>query len=110
VILTIQPSYEEIPSGSYKTSFVEIAELETSKGKAFRWVFKSEDGKIISGLSDAEHAPSPKNKTGRWIAALSGKPLTTGLAVNPKDYAGKKYLCIVAAGENGTRLETFVQM
>jgi hypothetical protein len=110
MLFTIVPSFEQVPPGSYPSSFVEIQQIETSKGKAFKWVFKTEDGKFVSGLTDGESSPSPKNKMGRWLSALSGKPLASGLAVNTDPFIGKKYLCIVAGAESGPRLETFVKM
>jgi len=110
MLLTIQSSNEGVPAGHYKAKFDELGEIETSKGKAWRWVFKSEDGLTISGLSDRESPPTTKNKTGRWLSALSDKPLQKGVSVDPTEYVGKRYLCIVTAKENGTTLETFTPL
>lgn len=108
-LLTIQTSAAEtVPVGTYPVSFSKFSELETSKGRAYRWEFKADDGRLISGLSDANGPPTTQNKTGRWLAALSGKPLTSGVAVNPDEYIGRRYFAIVAPnGNGGTKLETF---
>jgi hypothetical protein len=109
VLLTIQRSQtEDTPAGTYQCQFVGISSIETSKGKAHRWAFQSKDGRAISGLSDANTPPTTKNKTGRWLAALSGQPLNAGVSVEPQNYVGKSYLVIVSPAENGrTKLETF---
>lgn len=98
-----------VPPGTYKASFSDFnAELETSNGKAIRWAFKTDDGRTVSGISDRESPPTTKNKTGRWLAAISGKPLAAGTSVDPSEHIGKQYLLIVSDGGNGRgRLETF---
>lgn len=112
MLFTIVPSstYVDIPAGSYKAKFESVSPFDTKNGAALLWKFKAEDGRLISGLSDAVNPPSPKNKTGRWLAALCNKPSIAGLQVNPDDYVGKSYLVIMVAKESGTRLDTFVQV
>ena len=107
---TIQESGGDgVPAGTYQAEFAEFNhELETSNGKAIRWAFTTDDGRTVSGLSDRESPPTTKNKTGRWLAAISGKPLTAGVEVDPTDYIGQRYLLIVADKGNGIgKLETF---
>lgn len=110
MLLTIQSSNDGVPAGKYEAKFVELSEIETSKGKAWRWAFVTDNGQTISGLSDRESGPTVKNKTGRWLAALSGKPLQNGVSVDPAHYVGKRFFCIVSAKENGTTLETFTPL
>ncbi len=109
MLFTIQASTSDgVPAGTYRAKFKEVSPLTTKNGNAYRWVFQADDGKTISALSDAENPPTTKNKTGRWLSALSGKPLTAGVSVNPTDYVGRNYLVIVSPAENGkTKLETF---
>jgi hypothetical protein len=112
MLLTIQPSntFSEVPPGNYPSKFEGVSEIETQKGKALRWLFKADDGKSISALSDAESAPTPNNKTGRWLTALTGKPLTPGMSVDPSEFIGKRYFVIVASVNGKSRVETFAAM
>lgn len=107
MLYTIRDAFENVPPGTYSCIFQGITEIETKNGPALRWAFTTDDGKTISGLSDAANGPTTKNKTGRWLCALATKPIVAGVQVNPDEYIGKKYLCIVTANENGSRLETF---
>ena len=108
MLFTINPSANEpIAPGTYHATFNGVTPLETSKGHAYRWEFVTNEGKIISGLSDATNPPTVKNKTGKWLCALSGKPLTAGVQVDPDLYKGKKYFLVVEAHESGGKLNTF---
>lgn len=108
MLLTIQDSYESVPAGAHQAAFTGMKPTETTNGKAYRWSFRTDDGKEISGLSDAESPPTTRNKTGRWLCALSTKPLQAGVQVDPEQYVGKRYLVMVAAApDNRTKLETF---
>jgi hypothetical protein len=114
VLLTIKKtSFEDVPAGAHKAVFRGITPTETCKGEAYRWVFEVVDGdlkgKTASDLSDRK--VTTMNKTGRWLCALSGKPLADGTEVNPEDYVGKKYLVIVEAKENGrNKIATFTPL
>ncbi len=108
--------YEAVPAGVYQPcSFKALEECETNKGKAYRWKFTVEQegpqkGAAISELSDREHNPSVRNKTGRFLAALLGKPAAIGMTVEPGDYVGKKYLVVVTpkpGPDNKTGIATF---
>jgi hypothetical protein len=97
----------------YRAEFVAVEQTETSKGKAWRWKFKVTDpkasDKIVTELSDAESPPTPRNKTGRFLQALVGKPLAEGVSVNPDDYVGKPYMLVIEnkPDGNGTKVTTF---
>jgi hypothetical protein len=113
VLLTItSTTYESVPPGTYRTQFTAFTPTTTSKGKAYRWTFTviegEHKGKTISDLSDGEHPPTVKNKTGRWLVALSGKPLASGTSVDPDEYVGKTYFVICEPKENGgSKISTF---
>ncbi|WP_236621268.1 hypothetical protein, partial [Rhodopirellula sallentina] len=65
-----------VSPGNYEATFSAFDDsIETSNGKAIRWVFTLSDDRIVSGISDREAPPTTKNKTGRWLAAISGRPL-----------------------------------
>jgi hypothetical protein len=90
---------------------------DTSKGKAYLWKFEvlegEETGKGISDFSDANYAPSTKNKSGRWLAAIAKKPLKAKLQVDPDLYVGKRYMVIVEDAPSGggkTKIVTFTQL
>ncbi len=106
MLYTITNSFEGLTPGNYPASFVGVSKIETQKGEALRWAFTTDDGKTISGLTDAAK-PTVKNKLGRWLCALAKAPLQAGTQVEPSDYIGKKYILIVSAHESGGRLDTF---
>jgi hypothetical protein len=73
---------------------------------ALRWRFETDEGAEVGYFSDTK--PTTKNKVGRWLAALSGKALTDGVAVNDSEYIGRRYMLIVEANDKGgTSLNTF---
>ena len=99
--------YEPVPAGAHNAIFKELKRIETQYGGRYQWLFELNDGRSISAFS-AVQAPTTKNKTGRFLAALSGKPLAAGTAVNPADYIGMEYMVIVVPSDNGgTKLEMF---
>ena len=112
MLLTIKKNeFESLPAGAYKAVFQSFTTIDTAKGKAYRWAFTvlegTSAGKTISDLSDAGKPPSPKNKTGGWLSALSGKPLADGTAVDPDEYIGKSYLVMLEARDDGkTKIAT----
>jgi len=106
--LTVIKSGGSVPAGAYQSVFSGVESVENEYGKGYRWTFQTDDGKQIVGFSDRERPPTTGNKTGRWLAALSGKPLSDGLDVDTDAYVGKRYMVIVQdTGEGKTRLETF---
>ena len=107
--LTVEKGgYEPLPVGNYHATFEGLEELETQRGKAYRWCFKIANGQTASELSDAETPPTVKNKTGRFLCALAKANLEKGVQVNPSDYIGKKYLLIVESKDaNDTKITTF---
>lgn len=113
MLLTIKKtSYDDVPAGAYKAIFEAITPTETCKGEAFRWAFQATDGdhkgKTISDLSDRR--VTTLNKTGRWLSALSGKPLADGTQANPDDYVGKQYLVIVEVKNERSKIATFTPL
>jgi len=112
MLLKMQKSTDfEIPTGIYKTKFTNLESIETIKGSAYRWIFDviegEHAGRVISGLSDGGRPPTPKNKTGRWLNALSGGALGENMEINTNDYIAQKYMVVVEATENGNRMTTF---
>ncbi len=93
-------AYDPMPTGVYPVEFVGIKPVETKNGLVYRWEFKTtSDGRSISGLAgEPGKVATLKNKFGRWLCAIAGRPLTEG-AVDPDNYIGKKYQAMV--GETG---------
>lgn len=107
-LLTIKTSNEYVPVGTYKGTFQGLEEVTNDHGNAWRWVFQLDDGRTLTGISDRDKPPTPKNKTGRWLSALSKKPLSDGVSVDTDAFVGKTYLLIVADnGNERTKLDTF---
>jgi hypothetical protein len=106
-MITICGGFESVPAGVYQPCiFKALEECETSKGKAYRWRFETPDNKPITELSDREHPPTERNKTGRFLAALAGKPPVVGTAVEPNDFVGRKYLVVVSPKAGATNGQT----
>jgi hypothetical protein len=104
MLVTIKSSSVGLGVGNHKASFVGIEATTTVKGAAWRWKFRTDDGQDVGYFSG--DVPSSLNKAGRWLSALSGKPV--GVPIQTDDYVGKRYLLIITNGENGgTKLETF---
>lgn len=111
MLLTIQAATNEaVAPGMYEATFVGVGPFDTAKGKAWKWTFKTKDGKLISEFSDANYPPTTKNKTGRWLAALANAPCQAGTNVNIPEYVGRNYMLIIVAKEGGSKLETFTQL
>ena len=107
-LMTIKASGDLVKPGQYQTTFKGIESQETENGPAIRWIFETDNGQRISGLTDL--GPTTKNKPGRWLSALSGKPISDGISVNTDDYIGKRYLVIVQPYKDSSRIETFVAL
>lgn len=102
---------ESIPVGSYLTTFMCVERKERQDGSEMLvWRFHdTKNDREIVGFTDADKVPTPNNKLGRWLAALTGKPAVAGTKIDAGSYVGKKYLCMVGLKQDGqgTRLENF---
>lgn len=93
-------AYEALPTGIYRVVFNGMKSIESKNGPVYRWEFKTDDGKSISGLSgEPGKTATLKNKFGRWLCAIAGRPLTEG-EVDPDQFVGKKYQSVVGAEGN----------
>lgn len=98
---------QAVPAGNYTATFQGLEKIETQKGEAARWPFKTDDGLTISSLSDASR-PTTKNKLGRFLAGLAAKPLAAGTTVDPSEYVGRRYMVIVVdKGDGKTDIAAF---
>jgi len=104
--------FEAVPAGVYQPCiFKALEECETKQGKAYRWKFAVEQegpqkGAAISELSDRERNPTVRNKTGRFLAALLGKPPAAGMTVEPGDFVWRRYLVVVSPKAGATNGQT----
>jgi len=116
MLITIQSSsYECVRPGIYTAEFCGLVTCETANGKAYRWQFTITDGeykdKPISELSDANSPATPKNKTGRFLAAIGKAELKAGVQVDPDSYVGKRYMVFCEQKEGGgSKITTFSQL
>jgi hypothetical protein len=95
----VKSQYEVLPSGNYTCKFSSLQPWEGGEyGAALRWSFEvlegPKQGKVISDLTPAEN-PTPKNKFGRMLAAISGKALAVDLEIDPDQYLQSKYLVVL---------------
>ena len=102
-------TYANAPVGMHNGSFNGITAITTSKGKAYRWEFKLDSGMTISVLSDGESPPTARNKSGKFIMALTGQPLVEDVPVDVNSFIGKRYAIIVVPDGDKTKIETFMQ-
>jgi hypothetical protein len=106
-----------VPVGMYKAIFagVEDTPPHAEYGRGVRFKFK-----VVGGEHDAEEATvicgiekpaSPKNRLGRVLGGIVGKPVAIGETITVDQYIGKTYLIQVeqAPGGNGsTRVGTIM--
>ena len=97
-----------VPAGTYSATFQGIESGENARGAYHKWAFRTDDGKTITAFSDGS-PPTTKNRTGRFLSALSGQPLTAGVEVNTDAFIGQRYTCVVVPHNATTRLETFTK-
>ena len=108
IITEAVSTYEPPEPGIYQPCIFEsFTETTTEHGAAYRWAWKAPNGKTLSDISDRKKPASTKNKTGRYLAAISGQPLAAGVSINPEDYIGKKYLIVVGPEK---KIETFSRL
>jgi hypothetical protein len=102
-----------VPPGSYLAKLVAISQVPADSGKGFgpgfRWEFEIATGPLTgtktSGITSGMK-PSPKNKLGRFVAGVTGKPIADG-EIDLSSCLGKVFLIVVAApGGAATRVES----
>jgi hypothetical protein len=106
-----------VPAGMYKATFAGVEETppHPEYGRGVRFKFKvvggdhdAEEATVICGI---EKAASPKNRLGRVLGGLIGKPVAPGETITIDQYVGKQFLIQVepAPGGNGsTRVGTIM--
>lgn len=96
-----------VPAGNYRATFdgVEIQPANAEKGYAegirFKWKLLEgpHAGAIASRVTGS--SPTATNACGKLIAALLGRPLALGEAIDLQSYVGKTYLIIVEQSQGG---------
>lgn len=90
-------AFESLPQGIYPVSFVGYKEKDTENGISYLWEFKTDDGKAVNGFAGKPtQTPSLKNKFGKWLCSIAGRPLSEG-QVDPDQYIGKRYQAVINA-------------
>ncbi len=111
--MTWKITSEGVPPSAYQTTFAGIEPVEPDANKGYgaglRWKWNIVDGpfagRTISRVTG--QTPTPNNACGRLIVALLGRTPNVGENIDLAPLIGKKYLAIVAAGQQGgTRVET----
>lgn len=107
-----ESGHKPVPVGAYQATFTAFEPRETKAGAAYRWVFQTDSGLTVSEFSDAAAAPTPNNKTGRFIAALLGRAVRAGEKFTPESYIGQRYMLVITpkGTEGQTKLETFTKI
>jgi hypothetical protein len=104
-----------VPIGNYAAAFAGVettqANAEKGFGPGIRFKFTIEAG-LYAGQTASRvtgSAASIKNALGKMLSGLIGRALKEGEQIDPDQYIGRKYLIVVAAGQNGgTRVEAIV--
>jgi hypothetical protein len=106
-----------VPVGSYTGKFAGIEEVPANPEKkyaaGFRWKFVIDDGayegQTVSRITGP--APSVKNSCGKLLSGVIGRALKENEQIDPDTFVGKRYMLVVAAGqEGGTRVEAVIPM
>ena len=77
---------------------LEIKQAKTG-GEYLRWEFTRDDGKITSANSSIEMTPG--NKTGKWYAAVTGRPTVVGEQRALSEVIGKPGTILVELNAEG---------
>jgi hypothetical protein len=106
-----------VPVGNYTGRFggVEdvLANPEKKFGPGIRWKFTIDDGPYCGQSVSRVTAPAPtfKNSCGKMLAGLVGRALSQDEQVDSDTFLGRRYMLVVAAGqEGGTRVEAVMLM
>ena len=99
------------PPGSYSAKFVGVENVEhESYGPGLRWHFTvnrgPNTGAEVSRTTGIKLTPA--NSCGKIIAGLFGRQLLAGEEIDVSDLVGNDYLIVVAATENGVRVESVI--
>jgi hypothetical protein len=106
-----------VPVGSYTGKFAGLEEVPANPEKKFgvglRWKFTIDtgpfDGQTVSRVTGP--TPTLKNSCGKMLSGLLGRALTESEQIDPDTYLGKRFMLVVAAGqEGGTRVEAVIPM
>src|SRR5262245_17394797 len=106
-----------VPVGNYTSTFSGVESQPENKEKGYgagiKWKFTvdagPQAGQIASRITGP--TPTPKNSCGKMLSGLLGRALREGEQIDPDSFVGKKYMLVVAAGQNGgTRVEAIVPL
>lgn len=94
--------------GLYTGPFLGVEQMppHADYGRAVRFSFKVQgsehDGEEASVICGVEKPASPKNRLGRILGGIIGKPVEPGQTITVEPYIGKPYLFQVEAAPSGT--------
>jgi hypothetical protein len=106
-----------VPVGNYTGKFAGTEEVpanaEKKYGPGLRWKFVIDtgpyEGQEVSRVTGP--APTLKNACGKLLSGLIGRALKEDEQIDPDASVGKRYMVVVAAGqEGGTRVEAVIPM
>ena len=92
-----------VPEGSYLAKFANVEPMTNALGDGLKWTWEITSG-ANAGLtvcSISSNSPSPKNRCGKIVSGMLGKPLTTGEELDTNSLIGQTFLIVVRKGENG---------
>jgi hypothetical protein len=106
-IIVIDSVDVAIPPGGYTATLTAIEPVDTPNAKfakeGYRWTWTVASGKLtgqtVTGITDRAN-PRNTNKLGQWLSALTGKPLSAGMAITLAEYVGRTYL-VTVTGDRG---------
>ena len=93
-------AYQGIGPGIHAIVVTDCSTKPTKAGGEFlRWEFTDEHGNTTSAPSDTNMTPG--NKTGKWFAALTGKPTVVGQARDTSEVIGLPGTIVVELNPEG---------
>jgi len=96
-----------IPIGSYRAD-LKSAEIAThpeyGEGVCFRFAICSgaNAGQEPCVTCSTERPPSPKNKLGRILSGMLGRPVQPGEAIDATQFVGKRFNIVLQSNQDGT--------
>ncbi|MFO1044790.1 MAG: hypothetical protein U0941_23710 [Planctomycetaceae bacterium] len=92
-----------VPEGSYLAKFTKVEPTTNAYGDGLKWTWEITSGAYSGQTASVttSDSPSPKNRCGKIVSGMLGKPLTTGEELDTNSLIGQTFLIFVRKGDSG---------
>jgi hypothetical protein len=92
-----------VPEGSYLGKFVKVEPTTNNYGEGLKWTWEIATGPQAGQFASCttSNSPSPKNRCGKVVAGMLGRPLAAGDEFDTTTIVGQTFLILVRKGDNG---------